>query len=345
MWCDASARRLFTATLAALGVGATACAAVRPSTAPEQPAATVAAPLEPASNERTDGRDVPRADLPDLAAVDNARQACAAHDPACAAAQPRPTPPPVPEKRAYEVLLLGEWWFADDVDRWSFKDGLQIPTHRCPRRIEDPKVALHGGYFGGVHIPARFEHGRRVQGRVQFVDLDGPAGDAAGWIDRTREYLAVRAPDVVVVMMAGQARLVDAGGATPEVGSGAWRDEYGRRLGQLIEVLEPERRRVVWLALPEPRSAGDAPARWAAARDAQAEVVALWAPTIEYVDSTPFLVDADGRLPRQARVNNQLRSVFSGSFTSIGSIYVIQHLMTPVLLRVLGKSIEPAPEC
>ncbi|MEZ4452522.1 MAG: hypothetical protein R3B09_23865 [Nannocystaceae bacterium] len=320
----------------ALGLGAVlgsgGCVGRGPSTPPTAEIASTPAPGDDADTRPAP----PGAEGPAAASTS---------EPATAPVVARPPPPPIADKKRYTALVLGEWWFATDVDRWFTKRGAQLATGRCPIYVAKADVNVDGGYFHGVHLPALYERDRRRR-PVQFVDLDGSPADAAAWLDRTRAYLDAEAPDVVFVMMAGQAPIVGADEELLEIGAEPWRAEYRRRLIDLLELLDPARRRVVWIALPDPASAGDPPPRWSAIREVQAEVAAAWAPTVEYVESTPFLVDAEGELPHLSRVNNQRRLIFDdGAFTSTGAIYIIQRLMSPLLLRALGREVPTESGC
>ncbi|MCB9566351.1 MAG: hypothetical protein H6710_03900 [Myxococcales bacterium] len=315
-----------------LGTGTGGCAGRGPSDPPTEIAST------PAPDEDADTRPAP-SEAEEPAATPTSEPT----EPEPVGA--RPPPPPIADKKHYTALVLGEWWFATDVDRWFTKRGAQLATGRCPIYVAQAEVNVDGGYFHGVHLPAIYEDERRRR-PVQFVDLDGSPADAAAWLERTRAYLDAEAPDVVFVMMAGQAPIVGADDEPLEIGAEPWRAEYRRRLIELLELLDPARRRVVWIALPDPASAGDPPPRWRAIREVQAEVAAAWAPTVEYVESTPFLVDAEGELPRLSRVNNQRRLIFDdGAFTSTGAIYIIQRLMSPLLLRALGREVPTGSGC
>ncbi len=165
------------------------------------------------------------------------------------------------------VLIVGEWSFVPDVDRWATYHGVACATVRANK-------------FGGLKIERRTASGRR-RVPLEFRDVTGTDAEFARWIEILEEEVASGGGDDVIVMM-GQpnAPLVD-NGVTLSTGSTEWKAEYKARLVRLLETLSSSSRRVLWLELPDVWPGAADPRAWDDHRGVQTETLRAFEPRIE----------------------------------------------------------------
>ncbi len=181
------------------------------------------------------------------------------------------------EDERYEVLLLGEWSFAPDVDRWaSYNDPVSC-------------AAVLANKFGGVKIERRTRSGRR-RTPLEFRDVGGTDEDFQTFAEQTAAFLERKPVDIVVVMMGQVDEPLVHDGVELEGQSEGWRAEYERRMRQVLEVLAPSRRHVVWLELPTLWPSHD-PTQWAGRRDVQGDVLSDPTLRVDRRKTEPFSPD------------------------------------------------------
>ena len=135
--------------------------------------------------------------------------------------------------------------------------------------------------------------------------------DYFDWPAHVAEELPTLEPEVVVAMFgANDAQGLILDGSAVPYGSPTWREEYGRRVGVLMDLLSAGGRPVLWVAQPPMRS--ESYSAKMADLNAVYEAEARRRPAVTFVDTsrvlgsegggwTPYLPGSDGRtLARQA---------------------------------------------
>ena len=201
------------------------------------------------------------------------------------AAPTRASHPPPSRPMTSTVLIIGEWSFVPDVDRWATYTGV-----RCG--------AVRANKFGGLAIERQTStKKRRVP--LEFRDVKGTDATFARWLQILSEELSHQGDDIIVMMGQTLAPLIHEGEVL-KAGSTAWRDEYSARLARLLETFSASSRRVLWLELPPIWSdVGDA-GTWLDQRRLQAEALHLHQPRIEKVNVDQLLEDASTVRPSNA---------------------------------------------
>lgn len=209
------------------------------------------------------------------------------------------TSPTVNRQDVYRVLMIGDWWFARDIDRWMTTPGkgsrdevYSVGDEECGIMVK-----ICAGRRDGIFKPGRQKEVGGWTMRTAFHDMVGTQAEADQWLNLISDFLESTPPDVIFVMMAEEAPLEDAGGTLVEYGTPAWQAAYEPRLKALLRTLDPAHRRVLWFVPPDETASHDAPGRWGPTRRSQALVLESSADPVEYIDSTPPLVDDSGRFP------------------------------------------------
>ena len=146
--------------------------------------------------------------------------------------------------------------------------------------------------------------------------------DVLDWPRHLEQQLALRDPDVVVLMLGGNddQSLTQAPGGVLHLGDDGWAAEYERRVAELLAVAEAGDRLVIWLTLPAMR-----PDRLERTRPTMhaAAARALASTEVEVLDTAP-LISPDGYAARLDGV--QLRADDGVHLTHAGGDRVAEHL-------------------
>ncbi|HEX9260118.1 MAG TPA: DUF459 domain-containing protein [Acidimicrobiales bacterium] len=146
-----------------------------------------------------------------------------------------------------------------------------------------------------------------VEVRVDYKNSSGlTRPDFYDWPSRLRAQMAALSPDMVIVQFGGNDAqpITLADGRKVNVDKPEWTAEYGRRVGDAMDVLSADGRKVVWVGVPSARSAAFN-GRLVVLRNALLAQAAVH-PSVTFVDPWPmfqgvlgtysdFAIDADGQ--------------------------------------------------
>ncbi len=113
------------------------------------------------------------------------------------------------------------------------------------------------------------------------------------WPARLTQAMAINKPDVVVIVL-GANDLNGVSGSAGYFANGApgWFTEYGRRQGQIMDIVGQSGAQLYWLAQPPMRDPGQNAAAYAVNQSALAQIVSR--PWVHYVDTWTLFSDASG---------------------------------------------------
>ncbi|WP_434421863.1 SGNH/GDSL hydrolase family protein [Nannocystis pusilla] len=172
--------------------------------------------------------------------------------------------------------------------------------------------------------------------------------DFYDWESEAKKAVEQRKPDLVVVIMGGN----DGQDLTTKTGKGkrvawksdGWNDAYKARVAEFLSEISAEGRKVLWLGLPRTGTTSFEQ-KLTTIRDVQSQALADFGEAGVYLDTTPFITDADGDLIDTATVGKRkaqaLREEDGIHFTMAGSEFFADKVY-PEVLRVLG--VEDAAE-
>lgn len=166
--------------------------------------------------------------------------------------------------------------------------------------------------------------------------------DFYNWEAEAKKVIDQRKPDLVVVIMGGN----DGQDLTAKSGKGkrvawksdGWNDAYKARVADFLREISAEGRKILWLGLPRTGTTSFEQ-KLVTIRDLQNQAVGELGDTAVYLDTSPFLTDADGDLIEKATIGKRkdqtLRDDDGIHFTMAGSEYFADKVY-PEVLRVLG---------
>lgn len=175
------------------------------------------------------------------------------------------------------------------------------PPTTVPTRVPTPAVPLRlwivgdsmAQVFGQSLVNAAVDSGVVAATLDYRISTGLTRPDYFDWPAEVVDRLPTLDPEVVVAMFGAndaQGLILD-GHAVP-YGSSQWREEYGRRVGVLMDLLTAGGRPVLWVGQPPMRDAGfSAKMR---ALDAIYRAEAARRPAVTFVNSTPVFAGPDG---------------------------------------------------
>jgi hypothetical protein len=175
--------------------------------------------------------------------------------------------------------------------------------------------------------------------------------DFFDWMGESKRQVELRQPDLVVVVIGGN----DGQDLAPLSGKGKrvrwpsedWNAAYRGRVDEFLAGVRAPGRKVVWLALP-PMGLGSLERKLETIRAIQREAVEALGGEGTYVDTAPWLADADGKMLTEAVVEGKARKQVIRAddgihFTMAGSQYFADHVF-PEVLGVLGVPATPTAQ-
>jgi len=169
--------------------------------------------------------------------------------------------------------------------------------------------------------------------------------DFFDWMTEGKKQVALRRPDLVVVIMGGNdgqdLMSVRSNGKRVAWDTDGWKDAYRQRMQTFLQIVTAPERQIVWLGLPR-MGLRSLERKLELIRSIQQDAVREIAERGHYLDTTAFLVDAAGALrvsgKLQGRAGMQrLREDDGIHFTMAGSQYLADHVY-PEILAILGLS-------
>jgi lysophospholipase L1-like esterase len=113
------------------------------------------------------------------------------------------------------------------------------------------------------------------------------------WPARLTQAMATNKPDVVVIVLgANDLNGVSGSGGYFANGTPGWFTEYGRRQGQIMDIVGQSGAQLYWLAQPPMRDPGQNAAAYAVNQSALAQIISR--PWVHYVDTWALFSDANG---------------------------------------------------
>ena len=168
--------------------------------------------------------------------------------------------------------------------------------------------------------------------------------DFFDWMAEGKKQIDARDPDLVVVILGGNDGQDLSKGKWKDakyVGwkKDGWEDEYRRRMDDFLGAISAPERKVLWLGLPT-MGLSSFEKKLELIRRIQQEAVDA-TEGAKYLDTIPYVSDADGKMLTEAPVGNRrkpqvLRSEDRIHFTMAGSEYFADKVM-PEVLAILGK--------
>jgi hypothetical protein len=123
------------------------------------------------------------------------------------------------------------------------------------------------------------------------------------------------------------------GGSYARPGSAAWKKEYGRRVGRIMDVLAAGGRPAVWIGMPPMRDPGlNASARRV---DAIARRAAQHRPGVTYLDAYAMFADRDGRYTD--RVNGRVVRLDDGVHLNVAGSNRLAAEVLRVVEALVGR--------
>lgn len=226
-----------------------------------------------------------------------------------------PATPEVPDE-PYKVLLLGDSMAATGFGVILQKRLDAHPHVRCFRKAKSASGLA----------------------RPDFFD----------WMAEGKRQVELRDPDLVLVILGGN----DGQDLTNERGVGkrvhwdsdGWDDAYKERMASFLEEVSDEgARQVMWLGLPKMGQRG-LERKLELIRGVQRDAIADLGDKGTYLDTIPFLVDDEGALLREVKVNKRTQRVREDDgvhFTMPGSQYFADQVYPQVLNVLRLEPVDP----
>ena len=223
----------------------------------------------------------------------------------------------------------------------------RVPSPDAPLKVLILGDSLAATGFGALlertlddHPDVRaFRRGKSSSGlaRPDFFD----------WMAESKRQVELRQPDLVVVIMGGndgQDLTESRGGARVRWNTPQWRDAYAERVRAFVAAVHGSGANLLWLGLPRTGTV-KFERKLELIRAVQQEVVASAGAT--YIDTSPFLLDDDGHLLREAPVGSQsrpqrLREDDGIHFTMGGSRFFAAKVYPAVLEALRIEDAEPS---
>lgn len=168
--------------------------------------------------------------------------------------------------------------------------------------------------------------------------------DFFDWFREGKKQVEFREPDLVVVIMGGNdgqdLTRRRRGGKRVNWKNEAWPAEYRARVDAFLTTVAAPERKVLWLGLPT-MGLRSLERKLELIREIQKEAVEAAGGT--YLDTAPFVTDAQGELLKQARVDGKQRKIRAEDrihFTMSGSEYFADRVY-PEILGVLELAEAP----
>lgn len=216
---------------------------------------------------------------------------------------------------------------------------LRVPTPADPLRlwVGGDSVA---GYFGfGMDDLAAAARSVSAHSHYQVsTGLSRP--DYYDWPAHLEQDMTTYDPEVVVFLVgANDDQPLEVGGQVADFGSDAWKAEYGRRVGSVMDRLLAEGRMVVWVGQPVMRSA-DFDNRMQVMNAIYRQEVAR-RPGVTYFDSRPVLADGGGGysayLPDTDGTQTLMRAPDGIHLTPAGGRRLAHAVLATVLATVASR--------
>jgi hypothetical protein len=198
----------------------------------------------------------------------------------------------------------------------------------------------------GVILQKKLDAHPHVEGYRKGKSASGLARpDFFDWMAEGKRQVELRDPDLVIVIMGGN----DGQDLTNKRGKGkrvrwdtdGWGEAYKLRVAAFLSEISSEgERKVMWLGLPKMGQRG-LERKLELIRDVQEQAVAMLDDKGSYLDTSPFLVDENGELLREVKVQRRTRRLREDDgvhFTMPGSQYFADQVY-PEVLNVLA--LEP----
>lgn len=173
-----------------------------------------------------------------------------------------------------------------------------VTTGRVPSASAPLRVWVGGdsvaGYLGLGMVEKADRSGVMAAHSHYQVSTGLSRPDYYDWPAHLEEDMNRYDPEVVVFLVGANddQPVTTAGGGVAEFGSAAWRQEYGRRVGAVMDRLQAEHRLVVWVGEPVERAA-DFDARMRLIDEVEQEQAAI-RPGVIFLDTRPVFADPGG---------------------------------------------------
>lgn len=175
--------------------------------------------------------------------------------------------------------------------------------------------------------------------------------DFFDWPAEAKRQIDARKPELVIVIMGGN----DGQDMTPAKKKGkrtswsdvdAWKSDYRTRMDAFLGEVIADDRKLLWLGLPT-MGLRSLEVKLETIRAIQKEAVEAQGDRASYLDTAPFVTDAEGELLKEAKVKSSkkpqpIRAEDRIHFTMSGSEYFADQVY-PEVLKALGVDDAPAP--
>ena len=220
---------------------------------------------------------------------------------------PRPTPtigptptvpgPPIPVLPTIAVATSAAGSLPPATSGGSATGGGATQPGRAVSNSDPLRVYMAGDSFAawiGADLTAYGQNSGPVTTSTDGKISSGLTNPAFfDWPARLTQALATNKPDVVVIVL-GANDLNGVAGSAGYFANGTpgWFTEYGRRQGQIMDIVGQSGAQMYWLAQPPMRDPGQNAAAYAVNQSAQAQIVSR--PWVHYVDTWTLFSDANG---------------------------------------------------
>jgi len=220
---------------------------------------------------------------------------------------PRPTPtvgptptvpgPPIPVLPTIAVATSAATGLPPATSGGSATGGGAAQPGRAISNTDPLRVYMAGDSFAewiGADLTAYGQRSGPVTTSTDGKISSGLANPAFfDWPARLTQAMATNKPDVVVIVLgANDLNGVSGGAGYFANGAPGWFTEYGRRQGQIMDIVGQSGAQLYWLAQPPMRDPGQNAAAYAVNQSALAQIVSR--PWVHYVDTWTLFSDASG---------------------------------------------------
>lgn len=215
-----------------------------------------------------------------------------------------------------------------------------VPTEPRVPSVSDPAGVLLVGDSEAQGLEPFLEAALDLDG-LTTLTTDGRnstglvRSDAFDWPAHLRELVPSVAPDIVVAFFGGNDGQSFIDMPTDPVDSPEWRDEYARRVGEVMDLLRADGRTLIWIGVPAP---GDADLRARlSVQDAVVNEQLAERPDVIFIDSWTLFAGIDGS------VAPLVLDPLSGNYVAVRAERDQFHLNvagTKILAAAVGQAIN-----
>lgn len=253
-------------------------------------------------------------------------------------AEPSDDPEPTPDAAAAGGDAVADAGTEADEAAEPTPDSKAVPGAKTVLILGDSLAAT--GF--GVLLQKKLDAHAKIVAYRKGKSASGLARpDYFDWMGEAKKQIDLRNPDVVVVIMGGN----DGQDLTPHKGKGdkrvnwqtaGWPDAYKGRMRDFLGAIHVPGRQVIWLGLPK-MGLNSLEKKLVLIRDLQQSAVTELGEEGVYLETTPFLVDEEGALKREARIggrDQRIREDDGVHFTMAGSQYLADAVYLEILKAV-----------